>query len=212
MRGAYVYGYEGYGSDILKRLLELEARDGEIVFMYDQNGQVFEKKPDGYDKSALSMGGGGPAGWGTAAIYDAMVAGLAGVRDIDGQFAKLTFSPAWESLGSRQARASVTFATTDSYFAYVYSHSPDKRRMAFRVASDKACAVKASIPVPPGAKPTQVLVNGKPVRFAVRTVSSHFDFDAASRSRSSARRSYADFTLKLRQDASRLDQITVVYK
>ena len=211
MRGAYVYGYEGYGSDILKRLLELEERDGEIVFMYDQNGQVFEKKPDGYNKKELSMGGGGPAGWGTAAIYDAMVAGLAGVRDIDGQFDRLVFAPAWESLGCRSATSSVSFATVDDYFAYAYRHREEQKVLSFVLAGNKPTVVSASIPVPVGSVPSQVLVNGRKTPFRVRTTDDHMDFSALRRERETASRAYAEFEVRLRREATHLDRIAISY-
>lgn len=208
MRGAYAYGYAGYGADILNRLMALERRDGEIVFMYDQNGEVSERKPLGYDTRTLSLGGGGPAGWGTAAIYEAMVAGLAGVRDADGSFARLTVAPAWEAFGCAEARVTVTFATVDDYFAYCYRHEPERRRVTLHVTGSRRTVLDAAIPVPVGTAPREVRVNGRSLPYGVRTAAVG-DLDPHTGKRLTDRRKCAAFQVTTETQTA---NISVTYK
>lgn len=78
-KAAFNNGYEEYGWDIIKRLMKMMDRDGSLYFLYDP-------------KTELPQGG-GPSGWGAAAILSAIDEGLAGIVDTDTGYKKIHFSP-----------------------------------------------------------------------------------------------------------------------
>ncbi len=78
-KGAFQNGYEAYGWDIITRMMEMMERDGSIYFLYDPK----EETPQG----------GGPSGWGAAALLSAVDEGLAGIEDLDYGYRKIRFSP-----------------------------------------------------------------------------------------------------------------------
>lgn len=80
-KAAFNNGYEEYGWDILCRLMKLVKKDGTLYFLYSSSTQ----KPQG----------GGPSGWGAAAIQSAIDEGLAGITDMDILYNKIQFAPKW---------------------------------------------------------------------------------------------------------------------
>ena len=81
-KAAFQNGMEAYGWDIVKRLMAMVERDGTIFFLYDREGGSREL-------------GGGPSGWGAAAILSAIDEGLAGIVDRDVQYRRMAFEPRW---------------------------------------------------------------------------------------------------------------------
>lgn len=80
-KAAFANGKEAYGWDILQRMWQLIKRDGELYFLYDP-------------QTGANLGG-GPSGWGAAAVMSAIEEGLAGIRDLDVQFRVMEFAPRW---------------------------------------------------------------------------------------------------------------------
>ena len=202
MRGAYVWGFPGYGTDILNRLRTLFARDGELVFLYEPNGDVYDRKAPGYDTRALSLGGGGPAGWGTAAVFEALVAGLAGVRDIEPDFAQLTFAPAWLATPWRTAEAHIAFGVSDAFFAYAFTHEPATRRLVYRLRGNRCTQLAAAIPVPAGTRPARVRFGDRDVPFEACTGAPRRDLNPVLQKSETVTPCAAVFTLTRQKDAA----------
>ncbi len=78
-KGAFSNGYEAYGWDIITRMMDMMERDGSIYFLYDPQKETPQ--------------GGGPSGWGAAALLSAVDEGLAGIEDMDYGYRKIRFSP-----------------------------------------------------------------------------------------------------------------------
>lgn len=160
-RGSFVYGYPEYGADIINRLKNLCARDGEIFFMYGQNGQ-----PSIYvgDNGAV-----GPAGWSTAAIYGAIVEGLAGFKDLGNQFKNAELSPAWTATDYNSVYSSVSYGASDNYIAYTAEHDKTNRKIKYTVVGDST-EVKLDLLVPAGNFPDTVTINGQAVDFDLKVL------------------------------------------
>lgn len=77
---AFNNGYEEYGWDIIKRMIEFSEKDKKINFLYSP-----------YDKSAQNDTG--PSGWGSAALLNAVDEGLAGIVDKNCLYKEIDFSP-----------------------------------------------------------------------------------------------------------------------
>ena len=78
-KGAFWYGYEEYGYEVLKRLQKLHRKYRELGFLYNPE--------TGEDMS------GGPNGWGASAVLDAIDNGFAGIEDTDVLMKKIRLSP-----------------------------------------------------------------------------------------------------------------------
>ncbi len=153
--GAFKYGYEEYGYDILTRLKELYLRDGRIPFYYTQSGEIY-KHSDGSD--------GGPAGWGTATIYNAIIEGLAGFEDRGVEFDNVAISPAFLVTEHDVAYASCSYGSSDKYIAYSMQHNKADDKVTYTIVGDSK-NIELKLMVPKGHSPNEVLVNGIAMEF-----------------------------------------------
>jgi hypothetical protein len=95
------------------------AKDGAIYFLYT---------PDGKDQ------GGGPSGWGAAAIQSAMIEGLAGIRDEDALFRRVTISPRFAAAGIDNAEVCTRYGPSNAWVAINYNHNAKDRTIRIRLA------------------------------------------------------------------------------
>ena len=86
---AFQHGREAYGADILRRIAQKVTEDKALYFLYDKDGR---------------NQGGGPSGWGAAALIYALTGGLAGVRDEGCCFERVTIAPRWAATGEPWAQ------------------------------------------------------------------------------------------------------------
>jgi len=118
-KAAFEHGREAYGADILRRLVNKMKQDGELFFLYT---------PDGNNQ------GGGPSGWGTAAIISAMMEGLAGIRDDAVLFREVTISPRFVAAGIDQADVCARYGASGAYIAMKYEHDPASRTITLQLS------------------------------------------------------------------------------
>ncbi len=118
-KAAFEHGREAYGADILNRLEKMVARDGAIYFLYT---------PEGKDQ------GGGPSGWSAAAIQSAMIEGLAGIRDEDILFRRVTVSPRFVATGISHAEVCMRYGPSSAWIAIIYDHNAEERTIRVRLA------------------------------------------------------------------------------
>lgn len=62
-----------------------------------------------------------PDGWGAAAVFYALVEGLAGVKDAGVSFDKVSFTPRWEAAGITDVEATVKYEASGGYVSYKYN-------------------------------------------------------------------------------------------
>ena len=78
-KAAFQHGYEEYGLDIIRRMIQLNQKHGDkLPVSYTPDGKVDAGIPDN---------------WGQAAVFSAMVEGLAGVVDKSNLFSNVELSP-----------------------------------------------------------------------------------------------------------------------
>ena len=133
-------GREAYGADILRRVARKVAQDGAIYFLYT---------PDGRNQ------GGGPSGWGAAAVVSALVEGLAGIRDDATLFRETTVSPRFVAADIDRARVCARYGPSGAYLALDYDHRPVERMIRVRLAgvSDRT---QLRVLLPAGARDARV--------------------------------------------------------
>lgn len=146
MKAAFQNGYETYALDILERIqLLLEKYKDSLPVSYTPQGVVDAGIPDN---------------WGQAAIYSALIEGLAGVVEKDNKFGKVELSPRWMAAGKDSASVNISYAVSGSTLQYVYNHDRSAKKISLKVNADVKNGA-ARIMLPNAAMPGSVQVNGK---------------------------------------------------
>lgn len=140
---ALAHGHETYGVDLLDRLFQWWQRDGTLDFLYTKDG-----KPQA----------GGPPGWGAAAIGQALLEGLAGVR-MDAAERRVRLAPRWVAAGEDDVTVEAAYPASGYGVRYRFVHRPDERTIRLELATPDAARV--SLLLPPGTAPTAVSLDGR---------------------------------------------------
>ncbi len=159
-RGAFRYGYESYGFDILYRYDEMIRRTGATYLWYYPTG--------GYAPANEFL----PTdGWGSSAMLGALIEGAAGLEDAGIAYSAATISPRWLAAPRDridQAYAVARYAVSGGYAAYSWRHEPAPRpgaegRITLE-ATGSGDTITARVLLPPLAKEVRgVRLNGQPV-------------------------------------------------
>ncbi|HKH61016.1 MAG TPA: hypothetical protein VKA49_09305 [Flavitalea sp.] len=154
-KAAFRNGYETYGVDILQRLLELmKKHNGTLPVSYTPDGKVDEGIPDN---------------WGQAAVYSALIEGLAGIVDKGTQFREVEISPGWLAANKDYADVTVTYGATQASVGYSYSHDRKAKKIELKVDGNIDDGT-ARILLPAGTSRKKVSLNGKTVSSTVDAV------------------------------------------
>lgn len=160
-KAAFRYGEEKYGWDILCRLMDILNRDGELFFMY--NPKTGENA------------GGGPSGWGAAAILCAIEEGLAGVIDDGVCFDKMIFCPRWCVTDMPEVKYITGYQTSHVFVETQYEKTEQGMHFAIAAPSRR---IQCHILLPDDGNVSAVKVNDISVTFETVTVadSKYVDF------------------------------------
>lgn len=154
-KAAFQHGYEAYGVDILQRLMQLmKQHNGDLPVAYTPEGKVDEGIPDN---------------WGQAAVYSAIIEGLAGVVDKGTQFNKLEISPRWIAAGKNKASVTVNYAPTNTSISYSYTHNATQKNIEL-VAKGSLVETTVRILLPTNAKAKRAVLNDKQVSFNTEVI------------------------------------------
>jgi hypothetical protein len=154
-KAAFQHGYEKYGVDILNRISNLiKTHNGKLPVSYTPEGKVDAGIPDN---------------WGQAAVYSAMIEGLAGVVDKGTQFKEIEVSPRWIAAGKNQASVNVTYKASGATLLYDLKHTESQREIEMHMKGPfNNARIRMLIPNPTsGAK---VLVNKKTIASKIEKV------------------------------------------
>lgn len=157
-RGAFRYGYEAYGFNILQRYIDLIERTGTTYLWYYPTGGIapaHEFLPTD--------------GWGASAMLGALVEGAAGIEDQHIAFNTVTISPRWPAdpvYAIRDVYAVARYAAGDGYVAYRWQYTPATANQPGRIdltATGSGDSFRLRLLLPAGATPQTVTLNGAPV-------------------------------------------------
>ena len=147
-KAAFQNGYETYGTDILQRLMDLmKKHNGDLPVSYTPEGKVDEGIPDN---------------WGQAAVYSALIEGLAGIVDQSTQFREVEISPRWLAAKKDKAAVKITYGPTESTIQYSYAHNPSSKTIELKIDGNVTKGT-ARILLPANATTKKVTVNDKNV-------------------------------------------------
>ncbi|MEI7770979.1 MAG: hypothetical protein WCI67_13360 [Chloroflexales bacterium] len=166
-RGAFRYGYEAYGFDILERYADLLGRTGASYLWYYPTG--------GFAPATSYL----PTdGWGASAMFGALIEGAAGIEDGGVSFSGATISPRWPAsprspVGAAYAVA--RYAATGGYAAYRWAYAPAAKKGGPQTitldATGSGDSVRLRILLPAAARQaTRVSLNGQPAAFTMEAV------------------------------------------
>jgi hypothetical protein len=153
-RGGTV-GLRAGNSDVIFGSIAAE-RDGAISFLYTKDGR---------------NQGGGPSGWGAAAIVAAVVEGLAGVEDRSTLFRDLALSPRWAATTDDDVPVTVRYGPSGAFVGYRLRHDRGAREIRIDLSST-AERVRWRVLVPAGSRPAAVRVDGQEAAFTVDRIGS----------------------------------------
>ncbi|MBQ8642440.1 MAG: hypothetical protein IJ480_09515 [Clostridia bacterium] len=163
-KGAFRNGYEAYGWDIITRFMDLMERDGSIYFLYDPQTE----EPQG----------GGPSGWGAAALLSAVDEGLAGIEDMDTGYRKIRFSPRFPVTPYTELRYITGYEKTDITVDLRWILTAEG--MHYRLTSP-AQNVQCHLYIPAGKTVKAITAGGAEIRYTLTAVgeSVYADFETA---------------------------------
>ncbi len=128
-RGAFRYGAETYGFDILRRYAAITRLSGASYLWYYPNGSPGISSADTI----------GSDGWGAGAMLAALIEGAAGVSDKAHGFRDLVLSPRWAADPAfSQVRAVARYAASDSYVAYTWRREGRAIRLSLSSSAEGA--------------------------------------------------------------------------
>lgn len=157
-RAAFNNGHEAYGWDILSRLRKLVERDGDLYFLYHRTTGENE--------------GGGPSGWGAAAIIEAIDEGLAGMVDSGVCYDTMYFAPKWAVTGLKKVKYATGYEESHTFTESVYLEEEDRITIYLGCPSTH---VDCHVLLPEGKQIEKVLVDGVAVEFSESIIrASHY--------------------------------------
>lgn len=162
-RGAFRYGYEDYGFDILSRYANLIDQTNATFLWYYPTGGPGIGSPHTIPTD----------GWGASAMAGALFEGAAGIEDIGVRYSDVIISPRWVATsGVRTAYVVTRYAASDGYVAYRWQHSQERGRSYLRLdATSSGAILRLRLMLPPETKSVNgVRLNGQPVAFALDTI------------------------------------------
>lgn len=154
-KGAFNYGEEAYGWDILQRAMRQVKKDGSIYFLY---------KADGSDQ------GGGPSGWSAAAFISAIVEGLAGLEDKGALWQHVRVSPRWAVTGLTQASITADYGPSGAYLGYDWKLKEDRITLQLHASGVEDADFHLLLPTNTSLR--EVRVDGNPVKAIENKVAS----------------------------------------
>ncbi len=149
-RGAFRYGLEAYGFDILRRYAELTRLTGATYLWYYPTGTPGIQGPDTLASD----------GWGAGAMIGALMEGAAGFNDRASAYRDLLLTPRWAADPTvAEVYAVARYAASDGYAAYHWRR--EARSISLNVTgSAERAEVRLLVPPEIAARPLQVTLNG----------------------------------------------------
>lgn len=145
-KAAFQHGYEEYGADILRRILQLvDKHNGDLPVGF---------KPDGTVDSGI------PDNWGQAAVFSAMVEGLAGVVDRGALFNSVELTPRWIAAGVKQTDVNIKYGPSGKAVKYSYRWDEEKKTIECDVEGD-CDSMTFQAMLPKGVEKGRLMVDGQ---------------------------------------------------
>ncbi len=151
-RGAFAFGFEPYGLDILYRYANLLRLTNASYLWYYPDGRPGISGPDTIPTD----------GWGSSAMLAALMEGLAGIVDEASCYDDAIISPRWPvEPAIREAYVVAHYPASDGYVAYRWQRSDDYMRLLI-TGSGRTAYARLLLPAEAGDS-LMMTVDGQPV-------------------------------------------------
>jgi hypothetical protein len=177
-RAAFEHGFEAYGVDILRRYHDMIAEADETYLWYFPDGTAASIETSTSPEASATDG------WGSSAMFYALIEGLAGVVDLASRYARTRISPRWLAAGVEQADVRVGYECSETGIEYHFALDGDR----IRLDVEAPCSdILAHVLLPHGTKVTAVTKDGSEIPHRCVTVESspYVDFEADALERAS---------------------------
>jgi hypothetical protein len=153
-KAAFRHGFETYGVDILRRYSEMVTEKGESYLWYFPDGT-----PSSVETST-SPEAQPTDGWGSSAMLEALVGGLAGVEDLGSGFDQARILPRWVAAGIDEAEVQLTYPASGRAIKYTYRRAESAISLVIRATgSDVECRAL----LPDGRDARSVVAGGRDI-------------------------------------------------
>ncbi len=151
-RGAFAFGFEPYGLDILRRYANLLRLTNASYLWYYPDGRPGISGPDTIPTD----------GWGASAMLGALFEGLAGVFDDASRYEEVIISPRWPVEPTvKQAYVVTRYPASTGYVAYCWQRDDRSLRLLI-TGSGRQATVRFLLPTDVGDRLT-MMVDNQPV-------------------------------------------------
>jgi hypothetical protein len=156
-RGAFRYGMEPYGFDILRRYAALTELTGASYLWYYPDGRPGIQGPNTIPTD----------GWGAGAMLGALMEGAAGFNDRSSRYRDLLLAPRWAADPSfTRVRAVARYPASDAYVAYLWQREERAITLSFTGSAEQSY-VRVLVPQEVAALPLTVTLDGAPVALQI---------------------------------------------
>jgi len=102
-------------------------------------------------------------GWGSSAMLNALVEGLAGVRDRGTMFNHVDLTPRWIEAGEAVAEVELSYPVSGASFGYSFAHDVSSQTVSITVEGGAAAGrTNVSVLLPDGREAESASLNGSP--------------------------------------------------
>ena len=158
---AFESGFEEFGVDILKRYYELLEEKGGSWLWYFPDGSPSTSETSTSPEATSTDG------WGSTAMLNALVSGLAGMADRSKLFNELRLAPRWPAAGIDRAEVRINYEASGEYLQYKYLQKPSSIELEIM---GRDCETDFHLLLPKGKKTGSVSADGKEINFSVEQV------------------------------------------
>ncbi len=162
-RGAFRFGFEDYGFDILERYFTLIDRDRQTFLWYYPTGG-----PGIHSDDTIPTDG-----WGASAMMGGLMEGAVGIEDLGVRYSDVLLSPRWSVKREvQQAYIVARYAASDGYIAYHWRLTKERGRTFLRLeATGSGEQVRVRLMLPPTTLSVRgATVNGQAVSYQIEQI------------------------------------------
>ncbi len=163
--GVFVYGLNNPQPDKIIKSIKLERVKTNTKWFVI--GVTLCDAPVFFMPSEISYGI--PDNWGAAAVFYALMEGLAGIKDTGVAFDKALLAPRWEASGTNEVMATAKYEASGGYMSYQYKFVPEKKQL-WLTFTGSAKETQVEIMLPKSTKSVKTVLNGKEVNSTLNTI------------------------------------------
>jgi hypothetical protein len=163
--GVVVYGLNNPHPDKPIKALWLEGTKTSTKWMV--LGITLCDAPVFFMPSPLSVGI--PENWGAAAVFYALIEGLAGIKDTGVAFDTALLTPRWLASSTHEVTATAKYEASGGYLSYRYKFDPEYRRL-WLTFTGSARETKLEVLLPNAQPPAKTMLDGKAIDSTIKTV------------------------------------------